>query len=452
MTEKLTSGSAAHRLPPDHEEDAEREIAPVTEPATAVRPEHLALREVLLHPQNQADRNHRNVLVDAVGVGIASGVSAFLSVFLVRLGAGSLLVGLLTAMPAVTGILLAMPIGEFLGRRLQIVPWFSRARLFALSCYAFTGLVPFFVHERAAEAIIVIWAAATIPQTIVQVSFTVVMGKVAGERGRFTLMSRRWSILGLTSALTVLAVGQLLAILPFPLNYQVVFIASAIGGLISYRFSGSIRLPPSEATPARRSLPGLLRAHGRELRQNPRFLNFVASQFVLRLGLTIAIPLLPIYYVRVVNASDAGISLINSVNTAAAMIAYYVWGRLLQRWSSRRILVLTTSALIFYPLAVSMTHSVGLLVVWAGLAGLFFAGLDLLQFDILLEACPAENQATYIGLYHTAVNLALFLAPLLASLVMESFGIGAALLLSVIVRAAGAGLTARLRVGAAAAA
>jgi hypothetical protein len=106
-----------------------------------------SLSQVLLHPATAAEANQRNVLIDGIGVGLVSGVATFLSVFLVRLGASNFMVGLLTSMPALAGMLLAMPIGEFLGRQRQIVPWFSKARLFVLSCYALTGLVPFFFMQ-----------------------------------------------------------------------------------------------------------------------------------------------------------------------------------------------------------------------------------------------------------------------------------------------------------------
>ena len=89
----------------------------------------------------RADRRHRR--------GITAGVGSFLSVFMVRLGATDFQVGLLTAMPALTGMLLAMPVGEFLSRRTHIVPWFARSRFVVLICYLLTGLVPFFIPNRA---------------------------------------------------------------------------------------------------------------------------------------------------------------------------------------------------------------------------------------------------------------------------------------------------------------
>ncbi|MDZ4719766.1 MAG: hypothetical protein SH847_15050, partial [Roseiflexaceae bacterium] len=81
-------------------------------------------------PTTLQHRNMRSVLIDGIGVGVVSGAAAYLSVFLVRLGASPLLVGLLTSLPALTGMLLAIPLGRFLERQRNMVPWYSRARVF----------------------------------------------------------------------------------------------------------------------------------------------------------------------------------------------------------------------------------------------------------------------------------------------------------------------------------
>jgi hypothetical protein len=68
----------------------------------------------LLKPTTTTEHNVRNVLIDGIGVGIVTGVSVFLPIFLARLGASSLLVGLITSLPALAGALFALPIGRFL--------------------------------------------------------------------------------------------------------------------------------------------------------------------------------------------------------------------------------------------------------------------------------------------------------------------------------------------------
>ena len=102
-----------------------------------------ALARWLTRPANVQQRNVRNVLIDGVGVALVQGVATFLSVFLVRLGATPFMVGLLTSMPALTGMILAIPVGRLLERQRDILPWYSRVRVLVLGSYALTGLVPF---------------------------------------------------------------------------------------------------------------------------------------------------------------------------------------------------------------------------------------------------------------------------------------------------------------------
>src|SRR5438034_152673 len=83
------------------------------------------------------------------------------------------------------------------------------------------GVVPFiFPHGVTIIGIIAIWAIATVPQAVVNVAFTMVMSAVAGPHQRYYLMSRRWSIMGVTTAITVALVGVILDMISFPLNYQ----------------------------------------------------------------------------------------------------------------------------------------------------------------------------------------------------------------------------------------
>ena len=134
----------------------------------------------------------------------------------------------------------------------------QRGPLLVLSSYAATGLAAIFVPQAyLVRTVLFIWALATLPQTMVAVCFSVVMNAVAGPVHRYELMSRRWSILGLTTSATVAVVGWVLEQVDFPINYQIVFLGLSVGGLISYYFSSHISLPAVE--PPRLASQGSLR-------------------------------------------------------------------------------------------------------------------------------------------------------------------------------------------------
>ncbi|HNT55826.1 MAG TPA: hypothetical protein PKG95_14005 [Anaerolineaceae bacterium] len=97
-----------------------------------------------LEPQRR--KNYVNVQVDGIGVGVANAAAPFLPVFLTRLSATSLEVGLLSAMPAFTGLLLSIPLGLLLQTRRNVVPWYSLARVLVIAGYALSGLAAFFLQ------------------------------------------------------------------------------------------------------------------------------------------------------------------------------------------------------------------------------------------------------------------------------------------------------------------
>ncbi len=390
-------------------------------------------------PPQQRD-NFKYVQIDAVGIGIASAAAPFLPVFLTRLGATNFQVGLLTSMPALTGLALALFIGQFLQRRRKIVPWFSAARLAVLSSYALTGLVTFFVPQPyLVTAVLAIWAIATIPQTALNISFTVVMNAVAGPKRRYDLMSRRWSFIGFTSAIVVATVGQLLDRIGFPLNYQLVFMGLSLGGLVSFYFSNRIELPDTELPEKEKgkSIGQRLRGYISLVRSQTDFVRFSAQRFVFLTGSMFGLPLLPLYYVREVQASDAWIGFLSTAQTGLMLVGYFLWARTSRRRGSRFVLLWTTVALSLHPALVSLTHRVELLALYAGLAGTFQAGLDLVFFDELMKTVPPKHAANFIAVAQMLTYLATFLGPVLATLLADQIGLGGALLVSAALRLIG---------------
>ncbi len=386
-------------------------------------------------------QNVRRVLIDGIGVGIASAAAPYLPVFLTRLGADNFAIGLLTSMPALAGLIFAVPLGQFLARQRNIVPWYSLSRFLVVLCYTLTGLVPFFVTDYAVLMILLIWALATIPQTIVNVGFTVVMAGVAGPEGRFYLMSRRWSSLGITSAIVVAVAGIVLDRIVFPLNFQIVFIALSMGGLLSLYFSRRIELPPQPAPPQTAEPSRLARLYGwlRAMRQHPKFVETVSSQFIYRFGLAFAIPLFPLYYVRELNATDEQIGFIATVGGAVLLGAYFFWARVTKKRGIRFALLTTTAALAFYPIIMAFTQQIEIVIALAGLAGIFAAGIDLVLFDMVVSSYPQDQAATFVGIQQTTVYLATFIAPLVATTLATNIGIPQALIVAGAIRLVGFG-------------
>jgi MFS family permease len=407
-------------------------------------------------PRDAPPLQRRNFLyaqLEGVGISLANAASPFLAVFVARLGATNFQVGLLSALPAFTGLLLALALGRLLQRQRQIIPWYAWGRFLSIIAFAGMALATLVLPARyAIVAILAIWAVSTVPQTVVSICFSLVMNAVAGPNRRYDLLSRRWSLMGLITAIAMAIASPLLAIIRFPLNYQLLFIVLSLGGFIAVYFSLKIKLPEPATRPGPPPMgaarPGLLERLARlpaSLRSEPAFAKFTFQRFIYLAGVSLAVPIFPLYYVRVAQASDASIGLIGTSQTLTLLIGYWLWTRLSQRRGSRIVLLTTTLALALFPALTAATSNVALLVALAGASGIFQAGMDLVFFDELMKRVPDGRAPMFIAVDTTAQNLSAVAAPLAGTLLADQIGLGGALIVSAGLRLAACFLFARDR-------
>lgn len=385
-------------------------------------------------------RNFRYVQIDGIGVSISNISAPFLPVFLTRLGASNFQVGLLTSMPGLTGLILAILVGRFLQTRKNIVPWYSLSRLLVILCYALTGILTLVIDEEyVILATLGIWAFATLPQTALAVAFSVVMNAVAGPEGRYALLSRRWAIFGLTGVIGTFLVTRAIDLLAFPVNYATMFLVLSLGGFLSFYFSRKIKVPDQIPPPlaTSRSFVENLQNYVSLVRANPAFVSFASKRFVYFSALVLAQPIMPLFFVREVDATDAEIGTVTMTMTLVMLAGYFIWPRASRKWGGRFVLLATTFGMILYPALTAAAPRVGWIILFAGVAGFFQAGLDLVFFDELMKTVPPEYGATFVSLAQSMQYLSTVLAPLAGTWLAGYIGLGGALWLSAALRLVG---------------
>jgi MFS family permease len=70
------------------------------------------------------------------------------------------------------------------------------------------------------------------------------------------------------------------------------------------------------------------------------------------------------------------------------------------------------------------------IILYAGIAGLFQGGLDLVFFDELMKTVPAEYSATFVSISQSMQYMSMIAAPLLGTWLSGHIGLGGALWLS----------------------
>ncbi|MBI2940723.1 MAG: MFS transporter, partial [Chloroflexi bacterium] len=216
-------------------------------------------------PATREDQNIRRLMLQTALAGVVNGgIATFLPIFLVRLGATPVTVSLLTALPALLTILFSLPAGALVARWTRLVPPSARWYYGLRFCYLAVAIVGLLDPTWAPALIIVIWGLSAVPSTFANTAWYSVLAEAVSPRRRPAVNGVRWALLGLISAASVAAFGQLLETLPFPGNYLLVFVLSFAAGILNVWFYSQIEIPDRPFPPVSPS-PLPLRAQAAEL-------------------------------------------------------------------------------------------------------------------------------------------------------------------------------------------
>lgn len=359
------------------------------------------------------ERNLRFLVIEIFWAAIFNGCLAFNAAYIIRLGGSNLLVSLLTSGAALVNAVAALPFAAFMERRARRRPWMiwsigvMRLGHIGLIC------IPWLISGAyQAEAVVILLIALNVPIALFNAGFLPMLADVIPLPRRAKVFSARNITLGATIAICTLIFGQWLDRVPFPLNYQLLFALGVVAATLSTVSLARITIPDSRVSPATTRQP-LNRALVRQVwREQRPFVNITLNTLVFNIAFWMAVPLQPIYFVRVLHASDGWLGLWAALVSAGTIGGNILWSRLIDRhgfgWSLLRAAVFSG----VYYLLIALFPNLTLILVFGLLAGLISPGIDLSHFNLLLEVTPEERRATYLGLFVTVMNIGFFVAPL----------------------------------------
>jgi MFS family permease len=192
---------------------------------------------------------------------------------------------------------------------------------------------------------------------------------------------------------------------PYPRNYALIFVLSAVALLVAFSGFAMIREP---AYPARRmsaSLGALLRRAAGLARRNANFRRLLAAQ-----GLTVmALALAPFYvvYAQTEIGIDPGmVGLYLSAQMAGGALSNLMWGWLGDRYGNRAVIVGTSIAGGLAPLMALLVpvSSAGLFIPVFAFLGATISGMRLGYNNFILEMAPVELRPTCVALQNTLLT------------------------------------------------
>lgn len=399
--------------------------------------------------------NFRHLYLDIGWFGLLSGSAmAFISIYLVRIGASAIQIGLLNAAPAVTAIALALPAGNWLhGRRVERAV-FSTSVLHRFFYLAWVPLPALFLDKTQITVVLVVTFLMSVPGTVLAVGFNAMFADAVPAEWRGHVVGIRNALLAVVTIVASLLCGYILDHTRFPLNYQLVFAMGFIGAMMSSYHLHRIHLPGGERPRTGRTMgdlaqPGLLRGLGDAPRSGVAWRYFtqrrsfrlpgfeilhgayglvLLSLFLFHLTQYLAIPLFPIYWVEHLALNDQAISLGTALFYAFVFLGSTQIRRLTEHIGPRGVTAVGAFLMAAYPGLTALTTNVTLYLVTSIVGGSAWSLAGGALSNYLLEQIPDQGRPNYLAWYMLVTNVAVLGGSLLGPALAHGIGLVPALL------------------------
>jgi len=147
---------------------------------------------------------------------------------------------------------------------------------------------------------------------------------------------------------------------------------------------------------------------------------FAFSQFF-------AAPFFLVYQLEKLKFSYTVIQVFTVYTSLLSMISLPLWGYIGDKFGNKPIIAISTAGVALLPLLWDFTTRKHLLMAYLIVtfintaSGVFWAGVGLGQFNLLIASTPMKNKSVYVGAWSAVVGLAGGIAPILSGILMTAF-------------------------------
>lgn len=357
--------------------------------------------------------NFHHLVMDIAWFAVAlASTSRFLQFYAIRLGGDAFTLGLLTSLPAIA-LFLSVGLSAWWRNRypdsIRAVWWPSIGFRFV---FLLPALAPFFPQNWQVWVLIIGAVLPAITQGMASAVFLVMMRETISDGQMSALLSQRQFALNAMLLLGVVGFGLILEILPFPINYQIMFVLAFGFSMISQWHLGKLMLivpqqeKPKKPSPSK-SILSLVKSTNL---QSIGYMNLICF-----IGFYSVFAIVPLYLEEVLGADEGTMALFGIAELMAGVLVALKLEDMMHRFGSRKTIVWGMIATAFSLIVIAFAPNVYVSLLGAGLVG---AGWNMTTVALLRFFTERTEPDDIVSttLYHQIIFAAIFVGPMLGSL------------------------------------
>lgn len=365
-------------------------------------------------PQNLEQANYHHFVMDIAWYGIAvAATTRFIQFYALQMGATPMELGWLASLPALV-LMFSNAFSLWWRNRFTcsskavVLPGFTQRFVFLLPAFA-----PFFPeHLRSAWIVM----AATLPaigQGVASTMFMVMMRETVRPERLQPLVARRMLVLNIAVTLGAMGFGFMLEHIPFPHNYQIMFVVAYLFSMMSFWHVSHVRQLENATTSPGKAKVGAGQSWSKLLR-NRSFQAVVLVTFLMHVAqLFVAAPQ-PLHLKNDLGATEGFIALFGTAEVIGGTLSTLWMQKWLTRFGNRKMIAwsMTLAGVAMIINALAPVPEVTLIGAALGGGAWTVAAVAILGF-FTERSDVSDYQATTI--WHQVIFFGMFVGPLLGS-------------------------------------
>lgn len=385
--------------------------------------------------------NFMHLYFDMGWFGVLSGSTVnFLNIYATRLGASGVQIGLLGAMAAIISLLFAIPAGRWLERRTTGSAVFWTSIFYRIGFLFFIPLPWLFGAQGQIWALITLNLLMGIPLVALSVGFSTLFAEAVPSDWRAYVAGMRNIVLSVTFMITSLMSGYLLDRISFPQNYQIIFVIGFIGAAMSSFHLYFIRpvmggtqpdlTAPEPASPIKEAdaHPGWFTTFRADVWKTP-FRATLLVMLAFHLTQYLALPLFPLYTVRVLHLTDESIGIGTALFYLMVLLGSTQLNQLVGRLGHKNVTGWGVVGLALYPILMAFSSEVWHYYFLSIVGGLVWALIGGAYINYVIERCPENDRPAHLAWYNIILNASVLIGSLLGPAIADQINLPAALLI-----------------------
>jgi MFS family permease len=368
-----------------------------------IRPYGVISRKKPETPEQLTRRSMHYSIVEGSFISAGSSIiNAFLVPFALFLRASASQIGLMSSAQQLASTFGQIPGAKLTDRYSRKSIWLFAQVIAKIALWVPIVLLPFMKLGDPMFWLIVFTSLSAFVIGMRTPAWTSLIGDIVPENVRGRYFGRRNAILGAVGIAATLAGGYVLTLYGFPAIFLLFIVLSIVA--IPF-FMRQYEPPRRKVFHYRHRIsinPGKWK---HSLKSNRPMALFTLYMLLTNFFIEMVAPFYSVYMLRELGFSYTTFSVLVVLGVVARIISFRYWGRLNDRFGSRKIFIVCAFLGVFVPfwwMWVSGPVSAAIVQIYDGL---IFSGIDLVAFNYLLDVTPAERRPQYVANYNFFIGI-----------------------------------------------